>query len=88
MKTRDLAKIGIPAGRCADAAKRILQDAHESARRVLRERRATLDELSQRLLEKEVIEAEELKAIMGSVPTKDPGGTVPASVPDPGMTTN
>jgi tRNA-splicing ligase RtcB len=32
MKTRDLAKIGIPAGRCADAAKRILQDADAAKR--------------------------------------------------------
>jgi len=66
--------------------KRILEDAHETARRVLRERRGTLDVLSERLLEKEVIEAEELKAIMGALPPKDPGGTVPAAVPDPGIT--
>ena len=32
MKTRDLAKIGIPAGRCADAAKQILQNAHAAKR--------------------------------------------------------
>ena len=32
MKTRDLAKIGIPAGRCADAAKQILQDADAAKR--------------------------------------------------------
>jgi tRNA-splicing ligase RtcB (3'-phosphate/5'-hydroxy nucleic acid ligase) len=32
MKTRDLAKIGIPAGRCADAAKRVLQDADAANR--------------------------------------------------------
>jgi cell division protease FtsH len=67
--------------------KRILGEAHETARRVLRERRATLDSLSERLLEKEVIEAEELKAIMGGVPPKDPDGTVPVPVPDPGITT-
>jgi len=67
--------------------KRILGDAHETARRVLRDRRATLDALSERLLEKEVIEADELKAIMGSVPPKDPEGTVPLAVPDPGITT-
>ncbi len=67
--------------------KRILEDAHGTARRVLRERRATLDALSERLLEKEVIEAEELKTIMGAVPPKDPDGTVPASIPDPGITT-
>jgi cell division protease FtsH len=67
--------------------KRILEDAHESARRVLLERRSTLDALSERLLEKEVIEADELKAIMGMVPPKDPDGTVPAALPDPGITT-
>jgi tRNA-splicing ligase RtcB (3'-phosphate/5'-hydroxy nucleic acid ligase) len=32
MKTRDLAKIGIPAGRCADAAKQILQEAQAAKR--------------------------------------------------------
>jgi len=32
MKTRDLAKIGIPAGRCADAARQILQEAHAAKR--------------------------------------------------------
>jgi cell division protease FtsH len=67
--------------------KRILEDAHETARRVLRDRRSTLDVLSERLLEKEVIEAEELKAIMGTLPPKDPEGTVPAAIPDPGITT-
>jgi cell division protease FtsH len=66
--------------------KRILSEAHETARRVLRERRPTLDALSTRLLEKEVIEAEELKAIMGPVPPRDPEGTVPVPIPDPGIT--
>ena len=32
MKTKDLAKIGIPAGRCAEAAKQILQDSHTGKR--------------------------------------------------------
>jgi cell division protease FtsH len=67
--------------------KRILTEAHEMARKVLRDRRDTLDALSQRLLEKEVIESEELKAIMGAIPPKDPGGTVPVPVPDSGITT-
>jgi cell division protease FtsH len=67
--------------------KRILTEAHETARRVLRDRRSTLDALSQRLLEKEVIESDELKAIMGSVPAKNPDGTVPVPIPDPGITT-
>jgi len=67
--------------------KRILGDAHETARRVLRERRSTLDALSARLLEKEVVEAEELQAIMGAVPPKDRDGTVPLPIPDAGITT-
>jgi cell division protease FtsH len=48
--------------------KRILTAAHETARQILRDYRETLDRLSERLLEKEVIEAEELKAIMGAPP--------------------
>ena len=67
--------------------KRILTDAHETARRVLRERRDTLDALSERLLEKEVIESEELKAIMGSLPPQHPDGTIPIPLPDPGIRT-
>ena len=46
--------------------KRILTDAHEKARQILRDHRDILDRLSERLLEKEVIEAEELKAIMAA----------------------
>jgi hypothetical protein len=33
-----------------------------------------------------VIESEELRSIMGLTPPKDPAGTVPAAVPDPGIT--
>jgi cell division protease FtsH len=63
--------------------KRILGEAHNEARRVLRERRDILDELSKRLLDREVIEGEELRALLGPVPPKDPEGTVPATVPAP-----
>jgi cell division protease FtsH len=63
--------------------KRILTEAHETARRVLRERRATLDVLSERLLEKEVIESEELAGIMGPTPPKD-ADAVPPEIPGPG----
>ena len=63
--------------------KRILGEAHDEARRVLRERRDTLDELSKRLLRKEVIEADELMSVIGPVPGKEPGG-VPVQVPPPG----
>src|SRR5262249_6832077 len=46
--------------------KRILTEAHNEARRLLVEHRQILDDLSNRLLEKEVIEADELKAILGT----------------------
>jgi cell division protease FtsH len=60
--------------------KRILTEAHDQARQILRDHREILDTLSERLLEKEVIEAEELKAIMGPVPAKD-SDAVPPEIP-------
>jgi cell division protease FtsH len=60
--------------------KRILTDAHDNARRILREHRQVLDTLSERLLEQEVIEADELKAIMG-VPPKGQSDALPAEIP-------
>ena len=65
--------------------KRILAEAHDEARRILRAHRGVLDTLSERLLVKEVIEADELKAIMGPVPPKDPDA-VPAEIPPPAAT--
>ncbi len=62
--------------------KRILTEAHDEARRILRERRDVLDVLSERLLVKEVIEADELKAIMGPIPPKGPDA-IPAEIPPP-----
>jgi cell division protease FtsH len=44
--------------------KRILSEAHENARRILTEQRDALDRVSQRLLETEVIESEELKVLL------------------------
>ena len=63
--------------------KRILTEAHDEARRVLRERRDVLDRLSHRLLEKEVVEADELLTIVGPMPPEDPDG-VPPPIPPPG----
>jgi cell division protease FtsH len=62
--------------------KRILTEAHDTARRVLKEHRDVLDRLAERLLQQEVIEADELKTIMGWVPPKGPD-TVPADIPPP-----
>jgi cell division protease FtsH len=67
--------------------KRILTAAHDEALRILREHRHVLDELSARLLVKEVIEAEEFRELLGPVPPKDPDA-VPAEIPPPSpMTT-
>ena len=63
--------------------KRILTDAHEEARRVLRERHDVLDRLSERLLQKEVIESEELLEIVGPIPPREPDA-VPVHIPPPG----
>jgi cell division protease FtsH len=67
--------------------KRILTEAHDAARQVLGQRRDILDELSRRLLDKEVIEGDELRALLGPTPQKDPSGTVPADLPEPGVRT-
>jgi cell division protease FtsH len=62
--------------------KRILTEAHNEARRVLRERRDVLDTLSQRLLQKEVVESDELLAIVGPVSPKSADG-IPPEIPSP-----
>jgi cell division protease FtsH len=68
--------------------KRIIGEAHDEARRVLRERIPILEELSRRLLDKEVVDGEELRALLGPVPPKDPDGTFPPAVPDEGLPTD
>ncbi len=64
--------------------KRIIGEATQTAHQVLRDYRTVLDTLSERLLEIEVIEADELRTIMGPVPPKDPDA-VPAEIPLPGL---
>jgi cell division protease FtsH len=61
---------------------RIIGDAHNEARRLLRERRDILDELSARLLDKEVVEGDELRALLGPVPPKQ-ADTIPPVVEHP-----
>jgi cell division protease FtsH len=61
---------------------RIITDAHNEARRLLRERRDVLDDLSMRLLDKEVVEGDELRALLGPVPPKLPD-TIPPVIEDP-----
>jgi cell division protease FtsH len=51
--------------------KRILTEAHDSARRVLSERRETLQRIAARLLEKEIIERDELRELIAAGELKD-----------------
>ncbi len=56
--------------------KRLVDDAEATARRILTERRAMLDVVTDRLLDKEVIEGDELRAILG--PDAPPPADAPA----------
>ena len=65
--------------------KRIIDAAEATAHQILLDRRATLDTVSERLLEKEVIEGEELRRLMGVETVPDPP-LAPTSLPlDPGV---
>jgi cell division protease FtsH len=57
--------------------KRLVQSAETEARRILTERRDVLETLSERLLEKEVIEGDELRQIMGVTPSPPDSVTAP-----------
>jgi cell division protease FtsH len=54
--------------------KRIMTEAHETARRVLADHRDSLESVTRQLLEKEVMEGEELRRLLGmpSVPAEPP----------------
>jgi cell division protease FtsH len=52
--------------------KRVLTEAHETARRILREKRDALDRVSARLLEKEVVESDELTELLAAEPPVRP----------------
>ena len=52
--------------------KRIMSDAHSEARRILTEKRDLLEVVTRRLLEKEVMEGDELRAILQVPSTTEP----------------
>ncbi len=52
--------------------KRIITDAHNTARRVLGERREDLESVTQRLLQVEVMEGAELRQLLGVAPQQEP----------------
>jgi cell division protease FtsH len=58
------------AQRIDEEVKRILEAAHESARFVLTQRKALLETVTRRLLEKEVIEADELRVMIAEAELK------------------
>jgi cell division protease FtsH len=62
--------------------KRLVSSAQDTARRILTERKDILDALSARLLDKEVIEGDELRAMLG-ITSPAPPGAPPAEVPPP-----
>jgi cell division protease FtsH len=53
--------------------KRLISNAEGTARRILSEHRGSLDLLSERLLEKEVVEGDELRELLGAVPAAERG---------------
>jgi cell division protease FtsH len=52
-----------------DEVKALVTSAHEAARRILREQRDMLERVTRRLLDKEVMEGDELRAILAAEPT-------------------
>jgi len=61
--------------------KRILTDAHDTARRILTAEREKLETVTLRLLDIEVMEGDELRAMLGVEKTKLPGDTEPVPLP-------
>ena len=53
----------------ASEVKQLVSQAHQEARRILREQRELLERVTRRLLEKEVMEGEELRAMIAAGPT-------------------
>ncbi|PWT80154.1 MAG: cell division protein FtsH [Blastocatellia bacterium] len=58
---------------------RILTDAHNTARRILTDRREYLETITRRLLEVEVMEGDELRSLLGATPSSSPGLAPPPS---------
>jgi cell division protease FtsH len=61
--------------------KRILTDAHGEARRILTEKRHLLEAVTRRLLEVEVMEGEELRAILSAAPSDANDARADATAP-------
>jgi cell division protease FtsH len=65
-------------GRLIDAeVKRIMTDAHDQARTILTGKRDTLERVTRKLLEVEVMEGEQLRTMMGIAPPPPAADTIP-----------
>jgi len=62
--------------------KRIVTDAHQTARRILTEKRPQLETVTRRLLEIEVMEGDELRQLLGTAPPPPQTETVPLPATD------
>jgi cell division protease FtsH len=62
-----------------DEVRRIIEHAHDLARKIIRENRAKLDHLAKTLLEIETLEGDQLLALMAA-PIPEDGGEPPAAV--------
>ena len=60
-----------------DEVKQIITGAHNEARRILRDRREVLERVTRRLLEKEVMEGDELRELMAALPQPIPAPSNP-----------
>ena len=63
--------------------KRILTEAHDEARRILRSKRDLLEVVTRRLLEQEVMEGDELRTILGETPATPNPASPPERPPLP-----
>ena len=63
--------------------RRIVQAAHDEARRLLTAHRDLLERVTRRLLEREVMDGAELRALIDDRPANRPGADVPARDPEP-----
>jgi cell division protease FtsH len=62
--------------------KRILTEAHNTARRILTDHRDKLESVTRRLLEVEVMEGDELRRLLGAPPAESPVNTIPLPAMD------
>ncbi len=63
--------------------RRIVQAAHDEARRLLTAHRDLLERVTRRLLEREVMDGAELRALIADRSANRPGVDVPARDPEP-----